>query len=241
MKTIFITGASSGIGRQLAVDYARKGHWVVACGRSRDKLSKLTEQFENMQMCLFDTTDREQVTQAIDSLSVIPDIWILNAGDCQYVDDGILKSDVIRQVMDANFMGTVHCLEAIQSVLKPGHHLVMTGSIASVLGLPRAAAYGASKAALHYLFRSLQQDWKDRGLVFSFIMPGFVQTPLTDRNSFPMPMRIPVEQASRSIIRGIEFKQAYIYFPRRFTWIIRLIGLLPFEWQRSVVNRFVQS
>lgn len=241
MKTVLITGASSGIGRQLALDYAREGHNVIACGRSLTKLSELTDRFDTIHPAVFDTTQPEQIQQAIDSLDVMPDIWILNAGDCKYVDDGKLDAEVIAQVMNVNFMGTVNCLAVIQAHIKPGDHIVMTGSIASVLGLPRSEAYGASKAALHYLFRSLQQDWQARDVKLSFIMPGFVKTPLTDKNTFPMPMRISVDEASQAIMRGIQSGDVYIYFPKKFTWFIRIIGFLPFEWQRRIISRLVKA
>lgn len=241
MKTVFITGASSGIGRQLALDYAQKGYYVIACGRNCEKLTELTEKFNTIYTAEFDTTDRKQIERAISCLDVTPDIWILNAGDCKYIDDGKIDADVIAQIMNVNFIGTVNCLEVIQASMKPGDQVVMTGSIASVLGLPRSEAYGASKAALHYLFRSLQQDWQDRNVKLSFIMPGFVRTPLTDKNTFPMPMCISVEEASQEIIRGIELEKAYIYFPKKFTWFIRLMSLVPFEWQRRIISWLVKA
>ncbi|WP_139151038.1 SDR family NAD(P)-dependent oxidoreductase, partial [Vibrio ordalii] len=109
------------------------------------------------------------------------------------------------------------------------------GSIASEIALPRAEAYGASKAAVSYLARSLMQDWRAQGVAVTMIYPGFVATPLTDKNSFSMPMMVSAEYASQAIRRGLEKGKTTLYFPARFTSLLRLIGSLPYSWQGKLV------
>ncbi|HBH28499.1 MAG TPA: short-chain dehydrogenase, partial [Desulfofustis sp.] len=106
-------------------------------------------------------------------------------------------------------------------------HLVGIGSSAAYLPLPRAEAYGASKAAVAYLIETLRITLSPEQIDVSLVCPGFVKTPLTDKNDFAMPMRISVEQASRAIRRGIDKRQAEIHFPKRFTYILKTLSLLP--------------
>ncbi|ENM5932059.1 SDR family NAD(P)-dependent oxidoreductase, partial [Vibrio mimicus] len=113
--------------------------------------------------------------------------------------------------------------------------------IASELALPRAQAYGASKAAVAYLARTLQLDWHPLGIEVSTIFPGFVATPLTDRNTFAMPMIISVERAAQEIKTGLARGVSQLYFPKRFTWLIRLLGALPYAWQTRLVQRMLKA
>jgi short-subunit dehydrogenase len=118
---------------------------------------------------------------------------------------------------------------------------VVVSSIAGELALPRAEAYGASKAAVTYLVRTLQLDWKNKGVAISCVFPGFVKTPLTDKNDFDMPMMVSVEEASNAIQNGIVKRSAYIYFPKRFTWTLRLVGILPYGLQTKLVTRLLNK
>ncbi|MCW8344954.1 SDR family NAD(P)-dependent oxidoreductase [Vibrio sp. ZSDZ65] len=238
-QTVLITGASSGIGKQLADDYANQGFEVYACGRSILKLEELKAGRENIHLLSFDVTNPDEVDLTIKSLPTTPTLWIINAGDCEYMDEGHINSGVMKRVFDVNVFGVIHVLEAIQGLLSNKHHIVVVGSIASELALPRAEAYGASKAAVSYLIRALQVDWKAKGVQLSCVYPGFVRTPLTDKNDFDMPMMIEVEEASAAIQKGVANRQSHIYFPAKFTTIIRAISLLPYSWQSYIVNKLL--
>ncbi|KFA95995.1 SDR family NAD(P)-dependent oxidoreductase [Vibrio sp. ER1A] len=240
-QSVFITGASSGIGWQLANDYAEQGYLVYACGRSKEKLQSLQAGRENIVPLSFDVTDREAVAQAFSKMEQHPTLWIVNAGDCEYIDEGLIDAALIERVMAVNVMGTVNVLEQMQTRLKSGHHVVVVSSIAGELALPRAEAYGASKAAITYLVRTLQLDWKNKGVAISCVFPGFVKTPLTDKNDFDMPMMVSVEEASNAIQTGIDKRSAYIYFPKRFTWILRLVGIMPYGLQTKLVTRLLNQ
>ncbi|PMH46764.1 short-chain dehydrogenase [Vibrio sp. 10N.286.49.B3] len=239
-RCVLITGASSGIGRQLALDYAQQGWRVYACGRNQDKLFELTTEADIMTLC-FDVTSEHETQQALANLQPLPSLWILNAGDCEYIDDGQIDAAVIKRVMTVNVFGVANCIAAVQKDFQPGHKIAIVGSIASEVALPRAEAYGASKAAVSYFARSLRLALRQQQVSVVSIYPGFVATPLTDKNTFPMPMMVTVEEASNSIRSGLSTNKQQIYFPAGFTWALRLIGLLPYYWQAKLVARLIKN
>ncbi|SHO57278.1 SDR family NAD(P)-dependent oxidoreductase [Vibrio quintilis] len=236
MKTVLITGATSGIGQQLAADYAQDGWSVVACGRNEQRLEALKESHPGIRTLRFDVTQLQEAEAAFAQLSFVPDLWILNAGDCEYIDDGQIDSELCRRVMNVNFFGVLHCLQAAQRYLRSGNHVAVVSSVASVVPLPRSEAYGASKAALDYFLSALQLDWHHKDIDISLISPGFVDTPLTQKNTFAMPMCISVQDASKAIRMALAKRKSRIYFPRLFTGMLRLIRLLPHDIQQWVVR-----
>ncbi len=241
MKQVLITGATSGIGYQLAQDYAQQGWDVIACGRNVEVLNQLHDRYSNVMGMSFDITDIDQTINALATLPFVPSLWILNAGNCEYIDDGQMDSQLVSRVFETNVLGLSNVIQAIQTHLSSGHRVAVVGSIASEVALPRAEAYGASKAAVSYLARALRLDWKTQGIEVSTIYPGFVATPLTDKNTFPMPMIITVEEASKAIREGLAKGLSNIYFPKRFTWILRFIGSLPYTWQHAITTQLFRS
>jgi len=241
MSAVLITGATSGIGHQLAIDYASLGWYVIACGRNQKVLASLKQRFPDIVTCCFDITDRAQTVDTLRSLTRIPELWILNAGNCEYIDNGKMNSQLVERVFQTNVLGLVNVIEAIEPYLVSTHRVAVVSSIASELALPRAEAYGASKAAVGYIARALRLDWRERGVEVSTIFPGFVDTPLTAKNTFSMPMLISVEQASKAIQKGLGKGLANIYFPKRFTWILRILGALPYSWQHAVTGLLFRS
>jgi NADP-dependent 3-hydroxy acid dehydrogenase YdfG len=240
-QTVLVTGATSGIGQQVAQDYAEKGWNVVACGRNQAKLAELALKFPNIATLAFDITDADACREALSGLEPCPTLWVLNAGDCEYIDDGVMDAALFRRVITVNVIGLSNCIEAIQDQFTAGHRLAIVGSISSELALPRAEAYGASKAAVKYLAHTLRMDLAAKQVHVSTIFPGFVETPLTDKNNFAMPMIISVEQASKSLIDGLSKGKSNLYFPRRFTSIIRLLGTLPYSWQHALIGRLLKQ
>jgi NAD(P)-dependent dehydrogenase (short-subunit alcohol dehydrogenase family) len=151
MKTLLITGATSGIGKALALHAAEKGYQVIACGRNQGVLDELASK-PNIKPLKFDVTSLEDAKQALHNVKC--DVAILNAGTCEYVDIDEFESDMFRRVFETNFFGVVHCVEALIPSLKRGNKLVIVDSMARLLPFTRSQAYGASPAALPYFTKS---------------------------------------------------------------------------------------
>jgi NAD(P)-dependent dehydrogenase (short-subunit alcohol dehydrogenase family) len=143
-------------------------------------------------------------------------------------------------VMTTNLMGPVNCLDALLPGMASGSRIALVGSTAALFPLPRAEAYGASKAALAYFARSLALDLTPRGIAISLVQPGFVKTPLTDNNDFPMPMMITVEKSSAFIRKGLARGASEIAFPPLFAWLLRLLSVLPRGVQKLLAKKLVR-
>src|SRR6056297_1126302 len=237
---ILITGATSGIGRQLARDYHAAGHEVWALGRSPEALAELAQQ--GLHTGQVDLEKREETLAWFAGIEKL-DLAILAAGNCEYVDLPAFDSALVARVMRANVESLAHSIEGALPALRKGQrpHLVGIGSSAAYLPLPRAEAYGASKAAVAYLLKTLRIELRPAGIAVSLVCPGFVKTPLTDRNDFPMPMQVSAAEASRAIRKGIGKRQAEIHFPKRFTLILKTLALLPQSWWGVLAARMVRS
>ncbi|MGK0442007.1 MAG: short-subunit dehydrogenase [Pseudohongiellaceae bacterium] len=227
MKRVLITGASSGIGLELAKQYSALGCHVIACGRNAEKLSAGLPAADNVSYCICDLNDRQDVLANMGqfkNLSVV----ILNAGTCEYIDDAKnFDSELLQRVLETNVIGTGNCLQATLTNILAGGQLAIVSSTVTLLPLSRAEAYGASKAALDYLARALAIDLAHNDIDVSLVRPGFVATPLTDKNQFSMPGIITVERAGESIIKGLTKRRKEINFPRGFYWTLKLLSLLP--------------
>ena len=195
-RRVWITGASSGIGRSLAIELSRAGARIVLSGRNQDRLQEVANACAGeVQVLAFDASSRmenQSAAQQINECYGALDTVVLNAGICEYVDLPAFDAAVVKRVMDVNFMGIVYGIEAALPLLRRGvtPHLVGMSSTVAYTGLPRAEAYGASKAAIRHLLQALRIDLLAEKIDVSIICPGFVKTPLTDLNDFPMPMRI---------------------------------------------------
>lgn len=223
---ILITGATSGIGKQLAHDYRNDGHEVWVIGRNQEVLNELAE--AGFHTARLDLSDRSESLQWFSTLNTI-DLVILNAGSCEYIDLPEFDSALVARVMRANVESVAISIEGVLPALRNGEnpHLVIVGSSASYVPLPRAEAYGASKAAVAYLTDTLRIDLGRENIDVSLVSPGFVETPLTRKNDFPMPFQVSVEVASKRIRQGIAKRKKEIHFPKRFTYILKTLSLLP--------------
>lgn len=225
--SILITGASSGIGRQLALDYAEKSERVIVCGRNQSALEEVQLEYpEFIDTLAFDITDKNATIEALNTVEVLDSV-ILCAGVCEYLDTNNFDADMFERVFRVNVFGTMNCVEAALPKMKEGSRLVIVDSLARLLPFTKAQAYGGSKAAMHYITRSLEVDLKKRGIRVQSVSPGFVKTPMTDANDFEMPMRVTVDEASKAIINGIEKNKRDIAFPKLFSGMLKFMGLLP--------------
>ena len=238
---ILITGATSGIGRQLVLDYLGEAHTVYCCGRNESKLESLRQQFPAQAIPLaFDVQDRTDCEAKLASLPAL-DLVILNAGTCEYMDAMNFDAALFERVMATNVQGVANCLQFLIPRLKEHGQLAMMGSSSSFLPLPRAEAYGASKAAIEYLSKTLAISLGPRRISVSYIAPGFVETPLTDANDFPMPMQVDVEYAARCIRKGLRKRRREIHFPWLFTGSLKLFAMLPMALKSRLLARLVRK
>lgn len=234
---VIITGASSGIGKQLAIDYLRQGHRVYCCGRNIAALEQLKEVSPQSATILnFDIGNLDECREYLGSVQEL-DLVILNAGTCEYIDAKKFDAKLFSHVMQTNVDGTANCLQYLIPKIAKGGSLALMGSSSSFLPLPRAEAYGASKAALEYLARTLRISLRSSQINVSYIAPGFVETPLTDKNDFPMPMRVDVQFASEQIRKGLGKRKYLVHFPRIFTWILKAVGVLPNRVQQFLISK----
>ena len=232
-RHVWVTGASTGIGRAVTIELARRGARVVASARNESALDTLVRECgDRVQALPLDVTDRQANRWAAEEISRRMgglDIAFFNAGTCEYVDVASFDSALFERTIRSNFLSMVYGIEAVLPLLRqsPAPQLVGMSSTVAYRGLPRSEAYGASKAAIKNLFESLQIDLAREAFRVSVVCPGFVRTPLTDRNDFPMPFRIEADEAARRIVDGIEAGKPEIHFPRRFCLLFKLMTLLP--------------
>lgn len=224
MKRILITGATSGIGKALALHAANNNYSVIACGRNQEALHALA-QHANIDTLQFDVTDEQESAKSLNAIHV--DYAVLNAGTCEYVNVDEFEPDMFRRVFEANFFGVINCVNGLLPHFKAGNKLIIVDSMSRLLPFTRTQAYGASKAALHYFTKSLEVDLHKKGIHVQAVSPGFVETPLTDKNNFEMPMKITAHEAAVAMLKGIESNKGTVYFPRMFGLLLRFMHKLP--------------
>jgi NAD(P)-dependent dehydrogenase (short-subunit alcohol dehydrogenase family) len=233
-NTAWITGASSGIGRALSLALAEQGVRVAASARSADKLAELARGNERIEPYVLDVTDLAATITTVQRVAATLgpiDLAVLNAGVWEPVGGRTFSTAVLRRAMDVNYFGIAHGLEALlPHMLERGRgRIAMMSSIAGYRGLPRAAAYGPSKAAVISLAETLKADVERYGVEISVIVPGFVATPLTSGNKFPMPFLISAERAATHIVSGLQKGKFEIAFPWQMVALMKFARLLPYR------------
>lgn len=249
-RRIWLVGASSGIGEALARRLLEQGHPVALSARRREPLERLAAHYPDALVLPCDLTDPRSVHEAADTLGTHLgglDVLLHVAGTCEYLDVRRFDPALVERVFAINFHGAVRVIDAALPLLRRAREqsgsrplLAAVSSAAAYLPLPRAEAYGASKAALSHFLESLRIDLADEGIDISLVHPGFVATPLTARNDFAMPMRIDADTAARAILDGLERRRLDIHFPRRFTTLVKLAGLLPPALRRYLGRRLIR-
>lgn len=247
-KRVWVTGASSGIGKALSTALVDAGARVVLSARNRETLDQQAEQLGRKQAFAvpLDVTSREANRKAVEQIRWLLggiDLVILNAGNCEYVDVQRFDAALFERQVQVNFLGMVYGIEAALPLLRESEtpYLVGVSSMSAYSGLSRAEAYGATKAAIRNLLQSLRVDLRAENIDVSVVCPGFVETPLTDRNDFPMPFKVSAAQAAEAIIKGIARRRTEIHFPRHFGWLVKLYAALPGSWHTRLGQYTVRS
>jgi NAD(P)-dependent dehydrogenase (short-subunit alcohol dehydrogenase family) len=234
----WVTGASSGIGQATAIELARRGYVVVATARRAPLLQSVAQLARGLrgriEPLVGDVADRAAMKAAVRRIEADFGpiaLAFFNVGifAADAADD--FGADGFRQTFDINVMGTMNCLgPALQAMIGRGKgQIAINASIAGYGGLPRSAAYGASKAALINYAEGIYFALKLRGLNVQIVNPGFVRTPLTDNNTFPMPFLVTADKAARRICDGFEHGGFEITFPKRLSFAFKAINLLPYR------------
>jgi|TARA_B110000014_G_scaffold258098_1_gene243701 short-subunit dehydrogenase len=238
---VWLTGASSGIGHELCLQLIAQGHRVIASGRNQQALAKLAAHSDRVIPLAFDIADPDAVEQAGHKLAELTshlDQVIINAGSCEYLKFPEPDWSANDRVMAINYSGAVNCIRIALPLLRKASgrgHIV--GVISQVVFAPfaQAEAYGASKAALSYFLDSLRIDLAG-SLDVTSVFPGFVKTPLTDRNHFSMPFIVSAEDAAKRILANIEKRPRRFVFPKRLHWLLKLSKVCPNLWQKIVAE-----
>ena len=232
-KKIWITGASSGIGRALAIKFSNEGWQVAASARRENLLGDLNKSYPNIHSFVLDVKDEKSVKSVFKNILEkfeTLDICVFATGIHDPEAEKKLSSEKIREIMETNFFGTLNCIMAVNSFFreKKDGHIAIVSSVAGYRGLPAASGYCASKAALTSLAESLYFDFKRKNVKVSLISPGFIKTPMTDRNTFPMPMIKSPEYAAEKIFIGLTKRNSFeIHFPKSFTILLKLLKIMP--------------
>lgn len=229
----WITGGGTGIGRALALRLAAHGWQVAVSGRRRDVLDELASASPHIHAFPLDVSDAEAnratVATIADSLGPL-DLAVFNAG--QYRPFRVSEFDpaVFEEMTRVNYLGVVNGIGAVLPGMREHGrgHVAIVSSVAGYNGLPLGGPYGATKAALINLAESLRFDFRRMGLDISIINPGFVRTPLTDQNKFPMPFLIDADEAAVHIERGLASKRFEIAFPWPMVWMLKFARILPY-------------
>ena len=232
-KVIWITGASSGIGKALAIKFAENG-WIVAASARRENLLKELQNInQNIYPYPLDVTDIEKckltAKSIIDNLNGI-DICVFGTGMHDPKSEKQFNLNKIREIMEVNYFGTMNSINSIYDYFseKKNGQISIISSVAGYRGLPAAGSYCASKAALTSFTESLNFEMKMKSVRVSLISPGFIKTPMTDQNDFPMPMIKSPEFAANEIYKGLTEKKGFeIHFPKAFTFIMKFLQILP--------------
>jgi short-subunit dehydrogenase len=231
-KTAWVTGASTGIGRELSLQLAGKGVKVAASARSVDKLAELAERHQLIASMPLDVTVAEDVSAAHDrivsQLGAI-DLAILNAGVWHPMKASAYDTSLARQSMRVNYDGITNVLQPLIAgmLARGGGHIALVASVAGYRGLPMAAAYAPTKAAVISLAEVLRLELSRHGISVSIVNPGFVETPMTAVNDFPMPFIMKADDAAARIIRGLERGKYEIAFPWQLVTMLKVLRMLP--------------
>ena len=244
-KKIWITGASSGIGKALAEKFALEG-WKVAVSARRKEILDNMAINKNISSYPLDVTNQDQVNNI--SSKVINDFGDLDI--CVFSSgtyDPKLEQEInIKQnkfVMETNFFGVLHCIKSVEKYFKDKKdgHISIVSSVAAYRGLPNSSGYGPSKAALTNLSESLYFDFKKHNVRISLISPGFIKTPLTDKNEFPMPFIKTPEFAAEKIFNGLTKSKTFeIHFPKELTLLLKILRVLPYRMYLFLIDKFVK-
>ena len=245
-KTIWITGGSTGIGKALAIKFAKEGWNVAISARRENLLKEISERYENIHSFPLDVTDKNKCNEVFNDIKNKfneVDICFFSTGTWNPKKEKDIDVEQIEDVFKVNFFGTVNSIKAVEKYFKDKKSGIITivSSIAGYRGLPNSTGYGPSKSALNNLTESLYFDFKRFGVRVCLVSPGFIKTPMTDKNDFKMPFLKTPEYAADKIYDGLINKNSFeIHFPKALTIILKIFSFLPSKLYFGLVGRMTK-
>ena len=244
-KKIWITGASSGIGKALAEKFASEGWKVAASARRKEILDEMSSH-ENIFSYPLDVTNQDQIKisfeKIIEDFNGL-DLCVFSSGTYDPKLEQEINDKQNKFVMETNFFGVLYCVNAVENYFKnkKNGHISIVSSVAAYRGLPNSSGYGPSKAALTNLTESLYFDFKKHNVRISLVSPGFIKTPLTDKNEFPMPFIKSPEFAAEKMFNGLTKSKAFeIHFPKALTILLKIFRVLPYKIYLFLIDKGVK-
>mgnify|MGYP001189525016 FL=1 len=244
-KKIWITGASSGIGKALAEKFASEGWKVAASARRKEILDEMSSH-ENIFSYPLDVTNQDQIKisfeKIIEDFNGL-DLCVFSSGTYDPKLEQEINVKQNKFVMETNFFGVLYCINAVENYFKnkKNGHISIVSSVAAYRGLPNSSGYGPSKAALTNLTESLYFDFKKHNVRISLVSPGFIKTPLTDKNEFPMPFIKSPEFAAEKMFNGLTKSKAFeIHFPKALTILLKIFRVLPYKIYLFLIDKGVK-
>jgi short-subunit dehydrogenase len=235
-RNVWLIGASSGIGAALVPALVQQGSRVIITARNKDELDKIAVANSTPERPVLvqalDVTEPgalDRAAAAIEDQVGSIDVLIYGAGQWEVTDIRNWDQAAVERQIAVNYVGLTRAIAAVlpRMLDRRSGDIVGIASVAGYAGIPRAEAYGSTKAAVNALLQSLRIDLKKRGVGVVSVNPGFVDTPLTQKNEFPMPFMIKSHEAASQIIRGLLKGESEIHFPRRLSWPLKLVTALP--------------
>ena len=244
-KKIWVTGASSGIGRAVAEKFAKEG-WKVAVSARREEILNEMSKNENIFSFPLDVTNFDNCRDTFDKILKQfgnIDICFLCSGTYDPKKEQEINIEQNKFVMNVNYFGTLNCVKSVEEYFKKEKkgHISIVSSIAGYRGLPNSSGYGPSKAALTNFAESIYFDFKKHNVKVSVVSPGFIKTPLTDKNEFPMPFLRSPEFAADKVYDGLVKTNAFeIDFPKQLTFTLKFLRILPYKIYLFLVDKLVK-
>ena len=245
-KTIWITGGSTGIGKALALKFASKGWNVAISARRENLLKEISDNNENIFTFPLDVTSKSQCIQVFNEIKrkfENVDICFFSTGTWNPKKEKDIDVEQIEDVFKVNFFGTLNSIKAVEEYFRKRKKGIITivSSIAGYRGLPNSTGYGPSKSALNNLAESLYFDFKRYNVRVCLVSPGFIKTPMTDKNDFKMPFLKTAEYAAEKIYDGLVNKNIFeIHFPKSLTITLKILSLLPSKIYFGLVGKMTK-
>ena len=245
-KTIWITGGSTGIGKALAIKFANEGWNVAISARRENLLKEISDQYTNISSFPLDVTDKSKCKEVFDKIRDKfdeIDICFFSTGTWNPRKEKDIDVEQIEDVFKINFFGTLNTIKAVEEYFKNKKNGIITivSSIAGYRGLPNSTGYGPSKSALNNLAESLYFDFGRSNVRVCLVSPGFIKTPMTDKNDFKMPFLKSPEYAAEKIYDGLVNKNVFeIHFPKSLTLILKILSLIPSKIYFSLIGKMTK-